>query len=404
MTPRLRLKKASLGTLLLCALGLMASPVSVADRVRISGAISPLAGPEPILVQVFGDIEVSRIDRALERTEALVQSFPNFRLGHLVKGDLLLARARPLSTIGNVDHAPAERLADLRAEAIARFKAFREKPPTNALPRALLQLNADQKHALVVDTQRSRLYVFENDRGRPRYVADYYVTQGKAGAEKVQQGDRKTPVGVYFVTDSLPRQKLSDFYGSGAFPINYPNEWDRRLGRNGSGIWLHGTPSDTFSRPPRASDGCVVLANPDLVEIGRLLQVGLTPVIIGNGIDWVSISDWEAERQQLARQVESWQHDRQAGLPERLLAHYSTRFSGERMNFAQLSRSTRELMGRNAPQSQTRNLAIYRHPGKEQLAVVTFEQEAANRGGVLKKRQYWIVEDGRWKIIHEGTA
>ena len=30
--------------------------------------------------------------------------------------------------------------------------------------------------------------------------------------------------------------------GDGAFPLNYPNEWDRRLNKTGSGIWLHGTP------------------------------------------------------------------------------------------------------------------------------------------------------------------
>lgn len=396
----------TLRALLVAGLGLIASPVSVADRFTLSGALSPLAHPEPILAQVFGDIELFRLDRAQERIEALLQAFPNFRLGHLVKGDLLLARSRPLATFGNADHAPADRVADLREEAIARVKAYRDRPPANTLPRALLQLQPEQKHALVVDTLRSRLYVFENDRGRPRYVADYYITQGKAGADKVQQGDRKTPVGVYFVTDSLPRQKLSDFYGSGAFPLNYPNEWDRRMGRNGYGIWLHGTPSDTFSRPPRASDGCLVLANTDLDEIARRLQVGVTPLIIGNGIEWANAGEWEAERRQLSQQIESWQVDRRAGEADRYLSHYSTRFSGERMNFAQWTRSTREAMVRNRAQPQTRNLAIFRSPGKEQMAVVTFEQDLRDNGrpGVLKKRQYWIVEDGRWKIIYEGIA
>jgi murein L,D-transpeptidase YafK len=395
----------TLRALLVSALGLMASPVSVADRVALSGALSPLAHPEPILAQVFGDIELSRVDRALERTEALLQAFPNFRLGHLVKGDLLLARGRPLASFGNADHAPADRLADLREEAVARVRAYRDKPPANALPRALLQLQPEQKHALVIDTLRSRLYVFENDGGRPRYVADYYITQGKAGAEKVQQGDHKTPVGVYFVTDSLPRAKLSDFYGSGAYPINYPNEWDRRMGRNGYGIWLHGTPSDTFSRPPRASDGCVVLANTDLEDIARRLQVGVTPVIIGNGIEWANAGEWEAERRQLSQQIEAWQTDRRSGEADRFLAHYSPRFSSERMGFAQWSRITRETMARSRAQAQPRNLAIFRNPGKEQMAVVTFEQETGgNRAAVLKKRQYWIVEDGRWKIIYEGMA
>lgn len=401
--PRLSI---TLRTLFVSALGLIASPVSVADRFALTGALSPLAHPEPILAQVFGDIEILRVDRALERLEALLQAFPNFRLGHLVKGDLLLARARPLATFGNVDHAPADRVADLREEAIARVKAYREKPPANALPRALLQLQPETRSALVIDTLRSRLYVFENDHGRPRYVADYYITQGKAGADKMQQGDRKTPVGVYFVTDNLPREKLSDFYGSGAFPINYPNEWDRRMGRNGYGIWLHGTPSDTYSRPPRASDGCVVLSNTDLDEIAQRLQVGVTPVIIGNGIDWANAGEWETERRQLSQQVESWQRDRNGSEADRFLSHYSMRFSSERMNFAQWSRSMRESMGQSRAQPETRNLAIFRNPGKEQMAVVTFEQGARNNGrpAVVKKRQYWIVEEGQWKIIYEGQA
>ena len=81
---------------------------------------------------------------------------------------------------------------------------------------------------LLVDSRRSRLYVFANDGGRPRYVADYYVTLGKNGIEKTREGDQKTPIGVYHVTANLPRSKLTDFYGAGAFPINYPNEWDKQ--------------------------------------------------------------------------------------------------------------------------------------------------------------------------------
>lgn len=398
------LRRFALRALLVGGFGFVASPASIADRFTLSGALDPLARPEPILAQVFGDIELSRIDRALDRLEALLQAFPNFRLGHLIKGDLLLARARPLSTFGDASYAPPDRVAELRDEAIARVKAYRDKPPANALPRALLQLRPEQKHALVVDTLRSRLYVFENDRGRPRYVADYYITQGKAGAEKMQQGDRKTPVGVYFVTDNLPREKLSDFYGSGAFPINYPNEWDRRMGRNGYGIWLHGTPSDTFARPPRASDGCVVLANPDLDEIAQRLEVGVTPVIIGNGIEWVDAGTWEADRRDLAQQIESWKRERESGTVDRLLSYYSPRFTSERMNFAQWSRSLRESAGK--AQGEMRNLAIFRNPGKEPMAVVMFDQDArgSTRAGVVRKRQYWIVEDGRWKIVYEGLA
>src|SRR3954465_12853763 len=145
-------------------------------------------------------------------------------------------------------------------------------------------MRADQKYAVVVDTGRSRLYLYRNDEMRPRLVTDYYISIGKAGSHKTREGDQKTPIGVYHVTSSLPKAKLSDFYGAGAFPINYPNDWDRRQGRNGHGIWLHGTPSNTYSRPPRASDGCVVLTNADLEALASSLQVGLTPVIISEDV------------------------------------------------------------------------------------------------------------------------
>jgi L,D-transpeptidase catalytic domain len=207
------------------------------------------------LARAFDDISRERFDLALQQVDALIRIKPNFRLAHLVKGDLLLARARPVKIMGAAANAPSDRLEGLRAEAIARLRAYRERPRTDVVPRYLMQLRDDQKYAVVVDTHRSRLYVYANQGGRPRFVADYYVSSGKNGAAKVREGDEKTPIGVYHVVSSVPRQKLSDFYGSGAFPINYPNEWDRRQGRNGHGIWLHGVPSDTYSRPPRSSSG-----------------------------------------------------------------------------------------------------------------------------------------------------
>src|SRR6185295_5637292 len=127
----------------------------------------------------------------------------------------------------------------------------------------------------------------------------------KNGSEKNREGDQKTPLGVYHVTSSIPRQKLTDFYGAAAFPINYPNEWDRLQGRNGFGIWLHGTPSDTYSRPPRSSDGCVVLTNQDLEAIARNVQIGLTPVIITDSIEWVAADAARALRGELTRGLEA---------------------------------------------------------------------------------------------------
>jgi murein L,D-transpeptidase YafK len=365
------------------------------------------AGPEPMLDRIFEQIEANRLAAALDQTKALIQAYPNFRLAHLIEGDLLLARAKPIRTLGNAENAPADKLADLREEAVARLKGYRDRPLANYVPRYLMQLQPDQKFAIVVDTHKSRLYLYRNDNGTPRFVADYYITQGKLGADKIREGDKKTPIGVYHVTSMLPRQKLGDFYGSGAYPISYPNEWDKRMGRNGHGIWLHGTPANTFSRPPKDSDGCVVLANQDLDAVAKTLQIGLTPVIISNNIEWLSLDDWQSERTALTQVMDEWRRDWESRDVARYARHYSGRFQSDNQDYAQWVEHKRKVNGgKTWIKVATENLSMFRNPGQEDMVVVTFEQDyrSSNLSNKMAKRQYWIKEDSRWKIIYEGAA
>ena len=362
---------------------------------------------DDLLGKVFAEIENNRLDRALNHVEALLRTKPNFRLAYLIKGDLLLARGRALKAFGNAPQGSSERLDDLRAEALVRLHAYRDRPSQDRVPRYLMQLREDQRHAIVVDNKRSRLYLYQNENGRPRFVADYYISTGKGGGEKTREGDEKTPVGVYHVTASLPRNKLSDFYGSGAFPISYPNEWDKRHGRNGHGIWLHGTPSDTYSRAPRASNGCVVLANTDLDALSNKLQVGLTPVIISEQVEWLSLDDWNAERSALNAEIERWRSDWESLDTERYLTHYSNKFSADRQSFSDWGRHKRQVnSGKSWIKLNLSNFSMFRNPGKEELVVVTFDQDyrSNNLIDTMKKRQYWTKEGGKWRIIYEGAG
>ena len=373
----------------------------------VSGAVLG-AGPEDRLSTVFQAIEANQLDEALQRVDALIREHPNFRLAHLVRGDLLLARSRPLQTFGNVAKiVPPEKIDGLRDEAFARLRALRERPGEDRLPRYVLQLHSGQKHLLLVDSNRSRLYVFANAEGRPRLVADYYVTLGKNGIEKTRQGDQKTPVGVYYVTANLPRSKLTDFYGSGAFPINYPNEWDRRLGRNGYGIWLHGVPSNVYSRPPRASDGCIVLSNPDLESIGRHVQVGMTPVIIADEVEWSDAATIEAERAGLAAALEQWRSDWQSRDTDRYLGHYSPRFAAGAQKLADWASHKRQVNGgKRWIRVDLSRVAMFRYPRERDFVVVTFDQDYRSNSlsNVMRKRQYWVKEGAAWKIIYEGSG
>ena len=395
------LARATARGLLVCCLCLQ-STATLAQAPKL-----PAEDVETALVAIFKSIEAKRLGEALARTEALIAARPNYRLAYLIKGDLLRARAHPITTMGAAPNAPPERVRELREEALVRLAAYRQKPPKDSIPRYLLQLRPDQKNAVVIDTRKSRLYIYENDNGKPRFVADYYISHGKNGADKLREGDQKTPVGVYHVTASVPKTKLTDLYGDGAFPINYPNDWDRRNGRGGSGIWLHGTPSDTFARAPRASDGCVVLSNQDLRTVGNLIQVGLTPVIISDRIEWLSLDDWNTERKSLLSSIEHWRRDWESRDTDAYLRHYARGFQGDGMNLKSWSERKRQVnAGKTWIKLGFSNVSMLRYPGKDEMVVVTYDQDykSSNLSNTMKKRIYWQKEGGQWKIVDEGAG
>ncbi|HQS57262.1 MAG: hypothetical protein B7Y56_00155 [Gallionellales bacterium 35-53-114] len=360
---------------------------------------------EALLVKSINSVGSNRLDIALNEVDALLKINPNFKLAQMLKGDLLMARAKPLSGFGNAADAPTDRVNDLRDEARARLQRVQQQTVTTA-PRFIWQLNPQQRHAIVVDTSKSTLYLYENVNGTPRYVENFYISVGKKGSDKVVEGDQKTPLGVYFINAHLSKKQLTDFYGSGAYPINYPNEWDTRLGRNGHGIWLHGTPSDTYSRPPLASNGCVVLSNDDLSHLGKSVQVGTTPVIITNQMDWSNEADQE-DRAALLKQIEQWRSDWSSLDTDSYLTHYASDFATGNFKLDSWSAQKRLVnSGKSWIKVGLSDLSVFPYPNQPNLVVVNFEQDYAsnNLANRMKKRQYWMKRDNRWQIIYEGAA
>ncbi|MBA2689839.1 MAG: L,D-transpeptidase family protein [Burkholderiales bacterium] len=385
---------------------LSALPASAKD-LAVKTPISASNEVETSLVNSLLDVVKSRPDKALQGIDAILVKNPNFRLAHLIKGDLLLARAQPISTLGNTSAAKFASVDDLRQEARVRVDRYLNSPPLDLAPRHILQMSADQPYALVVDTTRSRLYVYRNHNGEPRYLTDYYISSGKNGAQKLREGDQKTPTGVYQVVANLAKSTLTDFYGPGAFPLSYPNEWDKREGRNGSGIWLHGTPSDTYSRAPRASNGCVVLSNGDLIDLAKYVNIGGTPVIISTRAEWVNPAAWQAQRQQLLSALEQWRRDWESRDIERYLSHYDPRFAADGKDLNLWSAQKRTVnSGKTFINVTLSNVSIFSYPGAEDMAVVTFDQSynSNNLGNDMKKRQYWLRDKNRWRIVYEGSA
>ncbi|NPA29638.1 MAG: L,D-transpeptidase family protein [Epsilonproteobacteria bacterium] len=102
------------------------------------------------------------------------------------------------------------------------------------------------------------------------------VIIGKLPGDKQREGDLRTPIGVYRIlsrkTDPGPE------YGPVAFVTNYPNRYDRILGKEGHGIWLHGFPLDCDDKD--ATKGCIAIRNDALKELDKQLDFHRALLII----------------------------------------------------------------------------------------------------------------------------
>lgn len=360
---------------------------------------------EALLLRGLRHLREQRFDSAVADLETLTAQQPDFRLAQLIYADLMAARGAPLQSMGRNRAIDDKQLAGFISEAKARLLIEKEKPAADMLPAAMIRMAPEQRYALVMDTRLRRLFVFENQGGIPVLVQDYYASYGRGGIGKEREGDLKTPLGVYFVTARYTDEQLPPRYGSGALPLNYPNAWDARLGRTGNGIWVHGSPFDTYSRPPEASEGCISLSNVDFSALDALVDVRNTPVIVGHNIRWLQRQDWLSQQTAFEQLVERWRSDWESLDNSRYLQHYSAQYqdeSGDYQRFAE--HKARVHAAKKYVKIGVDQLSLFRYPDNPDLLVVTFRQsyDSNNYKGDSVKRQYWVREADSWKIAYEG--
>ncbi len=354
---------------------------------------------------------------AIDELTDLVDRAPSFQLAHLVLGDLLIARYgrfEPLRAdrLGTVlDGSYKQQMDQLQSEAIARLQGYLSLVGNRAVPEALLSLSTETRYALVVDKSKNRLYVFYNSgTGLPPTLVDhFYIVLGKVSGDKETEGDLKTPNGVYFVTSYLADEQLPPLYGVGAFPVNYPNELDLRLKKTGRGIWLHGTDKSLYSRPPLDSEGCVVLTNDEFDEITQYVEVGRTPVIISNKVDWVSRQQWLNQNIEIQAALETWRQRWESSDIGNYLQFYSDRFWSDQYELGSWKEYKKQVFASKTFQKiDITDLSLLAYPRavtQPPMVVANFVQHyrSNNYNGDMRKRLYLVKDDNNWKILYEGS-
>jgi murein L,D-transpeptidase YafK len=367
------------------------------------------SSPEARLIEVYRAVAAGD-KKALDLAASLVRDVPGFQLAQLVYGDLLIARTGSLANLATVRDGPPNvraQLQNLRAEATLRLNALKEMPPPGTVPEQVIELARNVQHVVVVDAGHSRVFVFEQQSGGLLLIRSFYASIGRAGFGKQEEGDLRTPLGVYHITSRLEDHQVDELYGIGALPLNYPNEHDRRLGRTGSGIWLHGVPRETYSRSPFATEGCVALANDDMAYLMSLLQTRRTPVVIADEVKWVHPADLAAERRSFETLRAQWQAAYARGDTDTLQVLQTADFNARDSNpFRKVSvkASARHPIPEPDPQAQWRNVSVFRWTRQSEVAIVNYTAVALKQNRSTDRRQYWVREQSRWRLFFDGAV
>lgn len=188
-----------------------------------------------------------------------------------------------------------------------------ETTPSFPLKKTLAFTEIEQEHrvhlqgrnVILVSKQEHLLFLMDSE---GHAIGPFSIAIGKNPDRqpKQKEGDKRTPEGEYFISLVMdenhptlqrwnstplraqdghhkygkPSEDLgTQSYGPYFLMLNYPNSQDRKLGRTGSGIGIHGT-NDPDSLGYDATSGCIRMKNEDLVWLAQWIKPGTSVKIV----------------------------------------------------------------------------------------------------------------------------
>jgi murein L,D-transpeptidase YafK/Tfp pilus assembly protein PilF len=275
------------------------------------------------------------------------------------------------------------------------------KKLTGTIPSPLIGLEHDKGYALLVDKSTQTMLLYQSKNGEVTHIKTIACSTGKNNGKKSKEGDKKTPEGIYLFTSVKTDKELLPEYGKMAFPMDYPNFYDRKHGKNGNGIWLHSTNEPLRALLPQKTRGCVVVNNQDILELSKMIRLYNTPIIIYDKLSTAAAKDQEALRVKILSFLEAWKKSWEAKDLNRFMNFYSPSFTNGDRDYAAWKNYKKSVFSRARKISlDLTPSSILRH---EDYFVVTFKQmyRAGRYSDNGIKRLFLIHENNRWYIVGE---
>ncbi|MFC1528411.1 murein L,D-transpeptidase family protein [Candidatus Latescibacterota bacterium] len=275
---------------------------------------------------------------------------------------------------------------------------------------SILKYNGLSPYVILVDKSAHTLYLLEYENGERKNVLAFDCETGRNSGDKREEGDNKTPEGIYLIINKYSRSEILRLvgrnkayqYGEMAFVINFPNPLDHAEGKNGGGIWLHGRDEPPDNSQPNGTHGCVVVTNETIKMISKYVKLNSTPIIIVDKLKILPKEDTETKSNEILELVEKWRSAWETKSIDEYISYYSPSFISQGRNRTQWKNYKADRVFRyvNINHIKLDNFAIFQH-GNEMVVHFLQDYSASNLSGKGIKTLYLRPGKYFWEIVAE---
>ena len=257
----------------------------------------------------------------------------------------------------------------------------------------------ENENAILVEKKNQTLFLYSSKSGEVRIQYKIPCSTGEAAGVKQKAGDRKTPEGIYFLKDEYEDQYLSPIYGTKAFPLDYPNLMDNRLGRDGSAIWIHGT---NKILKPMDSNGCIALENSNIQKLAESITLDSTPVILVEELRKIDRETLAKHEQDIGFMLDQWLQSVEKGSYHEYLSFYSDEYLPEIDWWIKWMQIRKELSGTGVSFKIERDKTGIYYQGHVFVTLFDYSFIKDNEKILLGKRKLFLEKKAQaYKIIGE---